>query len=52
MEYFLNIIVLSNRVLSNKRTRHIAGGVMLSVSMFFVGLALTVVTMNEEEEDE
>lgn len=40
-------------VLDTKRKRHITGGILLSVSMLFGGLALTVMTIkNEEEYDE
>jgi hypothetical protein len=40
-------------VLDTKRKRHIMGGILLSVSFLFGGLAITVMTIrNEEEEDE
>ena len=36
-----------------KRKRHITGGILLSASLLFGGLALTVMTIqNEEDEDE
>ena len=37
--------------MGNQRKRHIVGGIMLSVSMLFGGLALTVITIKNEEQD-
>ena len=34
-------------MLDTKRKRHIAGGIMLSASLLFGGLALTVVTIKD-----
>ncbi len=45
--YFVSII---DDVLDNARKRHIAGGVLLSMSLLFGGLAVTIMTMNEEEQ--
>ncbi len=41
-------------VLDTKRKHHIMGGILLSASMLFGGLALTVMTIkvDEEESDE
>ncbi len=39
-------------VLNSKRKRHIMGGILLSASLLFGGLALTVMTINEEDDDE
>ena len=41
-------------VFDTKRKRHIMGGILLSASMLFGGLALTVMTIkvDEEESDE
>jgi hypothetical protein len=38
-------------VLDSKRKRHITGGILLSASLLFGGLALTVMTINNNEED-
>ncbi len=35
---------------STKRKKHIMGGILLSISMFFGGLAFTVMTIKSEEE--
>lgn len=40
-------------ILDTKRKRHITGGILLSASLLFGGLVLTVMTIrNEEDEDE
>ena len=54
MEGLENLISMLDYVLDTKRKRHITGGILLSVSMLFGGLALTVMTINNgsREEDE
>lgn len=53
MESLENIISILDEVLNTKRKRHITGGILLSISMLFSGLALTVMTIkNEENENE
>lgn len=37
--------------LNNNKKRHIAGGVLLSISLLFGGLALTIMTLKTEEND-
>ena len=39
-------------VLGNKKNRHIAGGLLISMSIFFGGLAITVMTINTNEMEE
>ncbi len=51
MESLENIIYILDGVLNTKRKRHITGGILLSVSMLFSGLALTVMTIKCEEND-
>lgn len=36
--------------LNSKRKRHIAGGVLMSISLLFGGLALTILTIKSEDE--
>lgn len=36
--------------LNTKRKRHIAGGVLMSISLLFGGLALTILTIKSEDE--
>lgn len=47
MEGLENIIFILDQVLDTKRKRHITGGILLSVSMLFGGLALTVMTIKK-----
>lgn len=37
--------------LNNKRKRHIAGGILMSVSLLFGGIAVTILTLKYEEEE-
>lgn len=37
---------------ANKKKRHIIGGVLLSVSLLFGGLAVTVMSIKNEEKDD
>lgn len=48
-----NFISMMDYILDTKRKRHITGGILLSASLLFGGFALTVMTIqNEEDEDE
>lgn len=38
-------------IVDSKRKRHIAGGILLSVSLLFGGLALTVMTIQSDDEE-
>lgn len=38
-------------ILDTKRKRHITGGILLSVSALFGGLAMTVMTIKNEEDE-
>ena len=38
-------------LLSTKRKRHIIGGVLMSASLLFAGLAFTVITLKQEEQE-
>ncbi len=42
------MIALLDAMLDTKRKRHIAGGVLLSLSLLFGGLSATVMTIKEE----
>jgi hypothetical protein len=53
MDGLETIISTLDYVLNTDRKRHIVGGILLSVSMLFGGLAITIITMkNEEDNDE
>jgi hypothetical protein len=47
MGYFERFLDLVDAMLDTKRKHHIAGGIMLSASLLFGGLALTVVTIKD-----
>lgn len=38
--------------LSTKKKRHIVGGVLLSISLLFGGLAFIIITINTEDNDD
>ena len=41
-----------DHILNTKRKRHIAGGLFMSASLFFGGLAVTVLTLKGDTDDE
>lgn len=47
-EYLLSVIDDSLRT---KKKRHIIGGILFSVALLFAGLALTVFTIKQEQEE-
>ena len=46
------VIVMLEQTLGTRSKRHIMGGALISVSLLFGGLALTVMTLKTEEVDE
>lgn len=52
LEIFNNILVAMDYILDTKKKRHMVGGLLLSLSMLFGGLALTIMTIKNEVEDE
>lgn len=48
LEHFVSTLTY---LLDNKRKRHVVGGIMLSASLLFGGLALTVMTIKNEEKE-
>lgn len=51
MDGLEHIIYTIDQLLDTKRKRHITGGILLSVSALFGGLAATVVTLKTDEEE-
>lgn len=51
MDGIENLLSMLYYSLSSGRKRHIAGGILLSLSMLFGGLAITVMTIKKEEND-
>ena len=49
LEAFLNML---DNSLNTKKKRHIAGGILMSISVLFGGLAFTVMTVKSEVNDE
>jgi hypothetical protein len=45
------VIASLEYLLNNKRKRHIVGGVLMSASMLFAGLAFTVITLKNEDKE-
>lgn len=47
------LLSMLDRTLDTRKKRHIAGGILMSVSVLFGGLAFTVMTLKTEvEQDE
>lgn len=44
-------MLVIEEAMETRRKRHIIGGVLMSVSLFFGGLAFTVITLKTEESD-
>ena len=49
VEILERILSMLDHSLGNKKKRHIAGGILMSVSLLFGGLAFTVITLKSEE---
>ena len=50
MERLDAVLSMLDEILDTKKKRHLAGGVLLSVSLLFGGLAVTVLTLKTEEQ--
>lgn len=51
MDRLENAISALTYIMENKRKRHIVGGFLLSISLLFGGLAVTVMTIKNEENE-
>ena len=49
VEKLERILSMLDHSLNTRKKRHIAGGILMSVSMLFGGLAITVITLKTEE---
>ena len=47
MERFANLVSMLN----TRRKRHITGGLLISAALLFGGLAITVMSVRDEEDD-
>ena len=52
LEVIEEIVDTVETTVSTARRRHIVGGVLLSVSLMFAGLAITAITLKKEETDD
>lgn len=52
MEKLEIIMLMLDDALGTRRKRHIAGGILISVSLLFGGIAITVMTLKPEGDDE
>ena len=52
MERVKRLVKTLEHLLSTKEKRHILGGILLSASVFFGGLALTVMSAKIEEKED
>lgn len=50
MERIKRFVLTIEHLINTKRKKHIVGGLLLSLSIFLAGLALTVMTTKIEEE--
>jgi hypothetical protein len=52
MDRLNHIVAMLERTLGTKSKRHIMGGALISVSLLFGGLALTVMTLKTEYKED
>lgn len=45
------LVNMMDHALDTRRKRHIAGGVLMSISLLFGGLAVTILTIKHEEKE-
>lgn len=46
------VVMMLERTLGTRSKRHIMGGTLISVALLFGGMALTVMTLKTEEDEE
>lgn len=49
MDQLENVLSMLDYALDTRRKRHIAGGILMSISLLFGGLAFTVMSIKTEE---
>lgn len=52
MDRLNHIVAMLEKTLGTKTKRHILGGTLISVSLLFSGLALTVMTLKTEDKED
>lgn len=51
MDFFETLLYSVDHILDSQRKRHITGGVLISLSLLFGGLAATVMTIKENYDE-
>lgn len=51
MESIANPISMLDYVVDSKRKRHITGGLLLSAALLFGSMAITIMSIKDEEDD-
>ena len=51
MDRLEEIVSMLDHALNTRRKKHIAGGVLMSISLLFGGLAITIMTIKNEDEE-
>ena len=51
MDRVKGFVLMLDHILNTERKKHLVGGILLSASIFFGGLALTVMSTKAEEND-
>ncbi len=49
MDGFANLVSMMDYVVNTRRKRHITGGLLISAALLFAGLAITVMSVGDEE---
>lgn len=49
MDRLENLLSMLEYSLNTRKKRHIAGGILMSISMLFGGLAVTIITIKTED---
>ena len=52
MERLEILLEIFDEALDTKKRRYIVGGVLMSISLFFSGLSVTVILINKEEDND
>lgn len=51
MDYLDNLLTTLDYILNSKRKRHIVGRILISMSTLFAGLAVTVMSIKEDDDE-
>lgn len=51
MDVLEGTIDVLDYILNTRRKRHITGGILISMAMLFSGLAITIMTIKNEEDE-